>query len=179
VEILAKLVEKLAITLAPLLGAIFLLCGFSLTLPERYPLFAPAKEVVNQYRPWIVFGLMASAAYLIILGLVWIGKTSQRWYFKIRLNRLRIERLRDLTDAEKHVLQVYLRNGSRTEVWGLQDGVVNSMIQNGILIRGQLGNVLDGFPCDISYAVWKHIQAHPELIATGRNPRVEGLERRW
>jgi hypothetical protein len=115
---------------------------------------------------------MASAAYLTVLAIVQICKAIQRWYFLRRLNRLRIRRLQSLTDDEKHVLQIYVSSGSRTQVWDLQDAVVNSMIQNGMLIRGQIGNLIHGFPCDIADEVWDRIQAQPELIATGRNPRL-------
>ena len=102
VEAFTKLIDKLAITLAPLLAAIFLLCVMALTLPERYPLFAAAKPLVDQYRAWTVVVLMGSSAYLLNLAVVRTWKIIKVVFFHRRMKKSRLKRLHSLTDAEKH-----------------------------------------------------------------------------
>ena len=137
-------------------------CGLTLWL-TRYPTFADAKKTIAPYQGWIQIGLIGSSAVLSTLIFAklgtWLTDTTRQRRFKKAVHN----HLKTLTIQEKAVLSFYLRNGTRTAEWPIDNSVVGALVSRGILYRDGVGN-MRAFPTHVTEDVWLEIKRHPELI---------------
>lgn len=126
-----------------------------------------------QYRPWFGFGFLGSALILLT-----------HWFFSIKSTIVNImyerhkarKRLHHLTFEERIILQKYLYHGRRTINFGIDNGVVASLVVNGILFQSSgFGSIVGGFAFDISDDVFQYLQKHPELLSTPPESTIRRL----
>ena len=98
------------------LSGVWVACVLVLVL-IAHPWFAPAKNLADPYIGWIQLGLIGSSAILAVLfvskGWTW----SNRRIVRRKQRQARLKDLESLTIDERHILQAYLADGTRTLGW--------------------------------------------------------------
>ena len=139
---------------ALVLSAVLAFCGLTWWL-TRYPAFADARKTIAPYQGWIQICLVGSSAVLAIFITAkfgtWLTNAMGRRRFKKALHN----HLKTLTIPERAVLCSYLKRGTRTAEWPIDNSVVGALISRGILYRDGMGD-MRAFPT--------HVNKHPELI---------------
>lgn len=166
-------------TLTPLLSAIAISCGLALTLPYKYHWLEAVKPLVEKNRAWVLIALVLSVVYLAVMILGRTLKGVQRIYRRRQFKKNIGKRMEHLTVPERHVLQRYLIEGTRTIGWRIDEPIIASLVAYGILFRSaSMGSMLS-FPHDIQDDVWNYLQEHPESIDTPGNRRREPGPNDW
>jgi hypothetical protein len=137
------------------------------------------RLLVQKQKGWVELALLASMVICAVHGAEssWKGISGR---FRKYMERKRILRyLHDLAVPEKHVLQIYMERGLRTENWSLGDDRPRSLVQQGILKLAPGNHDMYRPPYLLVYDVWAYLQKHPDLIATPNNPRPMPTGREW
>ncbi|HRI16040.1 MAG TPA: super-infection exclusion protein B, partial [Verrucomicrobiota bacterium] len=97
----------------------------------------------------------------------WLKGGWRNWNHRKLIRR----RLRNLTDAEKLILQPYLTSMTRTCYFELGNGVVIGLERCGILgcVSGDQNN--KGFPYNISDTAWDYIRSNRCSLEEQTKPR--------
>jgi hypothetical protein len=122
------------------------------------------KTLVSGYRAY--FGV----AFLLTLSLTLVNSLSAVWNFIypwiaeaywIRVGR---KRLQNLNPTEKQILSYYIKNQTRSQNLRIQDGTVNALQKEKIIIRGSSLGSMHGFDYIMQPWAWEYLNEHPELV---------------
>lgn len=115
----------------------------------------------HDYRDIAGFVFLISGCAL--LEKVWNTiKTSRS---KAKSRKKVIKRLHALTQKEKDILLGYIFFDTRTQRFDDRDGVVNGLIEAGVLIRHSLyGSIVSGFDVNITDVAWEYLKKNPDLL---------------
>jgi len=161
----------------------------ALTVASAFLLFAKddwlnrlgVLKFTEDYRPWLGITLILTgslfAVSVFIDGFRWLQGKRRR----ARLRDLGLQRLQSLTEEEKQILRFYIAKKTRTNVLRIDDGVVQGLVNAGIIYRAaSVGDMLEGFANNISTFAWEYLNQHPEVLnGTTRTYRTDKSESFW
>lgn len=175
---LESVVKAVAQILSPRLAvAILLVFGFLLFVPT---LPRDAAPLIQRYKLGIEFAFLVSAAVTVTYIGSWLWRVSgeliRQWLHRRRVRR----RLHNLTLEEKYILQRYMESQSRTSYLKMNDGVVGSLVEAGIIYPAPISYARGStFAYNISDIAWAYLVAHNELVATPENPKPKPTGNEW
>jgi len=119
---------------------------------------------VETYRLWIgIVFLISSGFWLVDLIQLIINKIKNK-YKILRNNKIREERLKQLTTEEKVILGKYINSKTRTQKLVFSSGIVNELERYKIIYRSS-DSVYAG---EVSYNIqpwaWDYLNKHKELL---------------
>ncbi len=126
-------------------------------------------------RPWIFLIGLVATAWLILGGvydLLKLGKNrASNWIEQQRKQKTNEKSISSASNVEKEVLARYLAEDTTTIAFDLRDGIVNGLIDKGILYRAsQASNPMSvDFDVNIQSWAWDFIKSHPDVLK-GINP---------
>lgn len=86
------------------------------------------------------------------------------WLKKARQKGI-VNRLENLTEAEKQILRYYFANNTRGNILRIENGDVQALTLAGIIFRSSsLGSVLEGFAHNITEFAWDYILQDPHVL---------------
>ncbi len=140
--------------------------GVLLFLGDRPLALLGLEQFRITYRSWIGAVFLLSASLLVSHPLAALGGLLSHWWSERRFVRTGLQRLRQLTPAEKRILQQYIRENTRTQTLNFMDGVVAGLAQAGIIYRSANVGTADGsFAYNVQPWAWKQLQDDPKLLA--------------
>ena len=155
-----------AIKLSPkYLIPIFLASGFLLFSPPQYSETLGLDKLIILYRSWIglVFLLSSTLLFSHAISQIWSWVTK-KYGAKKRLISLK-KRLGNLTVEEKKILNAYISNQTRTQVLDLENGIVNGLIQEGIIYRVSPIVRVTLTACNIQPWAWDFLNENKHLLS--------------
>lgn len=117
----------------------------------------------NAYAQWIGLAFVACVGLLLGHGaLEYLPNWLARALFQIKRKR----RAGSLSAIEKSVIQGFIHNGTRTQRFKSDSGVIAGLRAFGFVdLAVNRGDPISGFPFNISEWAYQYFQNHPELIA--------------
>lgn len=169
VELAKTLLEF--VKLAPrFLVALGLAAGMLLFANDQLLKRLGLTELVQKYRFALGLTLVISAALLGVYIVLFVLGSIKGWWRKRQFHSAVIKRLHNLTEDEKQILRYYLANDTRANTLRFDDGVVQGLVQDGIIYQSaSMGNILEGFAHNISDFVWDYLRVYPNLLAGNTN----------
>ena len=122
------------------------------------------KGLVSEYRAYL------GVAFLLTLVLTIVNSLAALWRFIFPLiaeaNWIRAsrKRLQNLNPTEKQILSYFILNQTRSQNLSIQDGTVNALQKEKIIIRGSSLGSMHGFDYIIQPWAWEYLNKHPELL---------------
>lgn len=127
---------------------------------ERFGL----KTFVHEYRAYLGVGFLVSLSLTVVNTLAATLKFIYPWIAQAYWIRLGRKRLKKLNPTEKKILRYYIQNQTRSQSLPIQDGTVNALQREKIIIRGSSLGSLYGFDFNIQPWAWEYLNEHPELL---------------
>lgn len=123
------------------------------------------KAFVEEYRAYLGVGFLVTLALSVVNSLAAIWKFIYPWIAEAYWIRLGRKRLQSLNPTEKNILRYYIQNQTRSQQLRIQDGTINALQREMIIILGSsLGSPLYGFDFIIQPWAWEYLNKHPELL---------------
>lgn len=123
------------------------------------------SELVQKYRFALGLTLVMSTALIAVYVGLFVLKSIKRWWYRRRSHRYIVQRLSHLTEDEKQILRYYYARSTRANTLRYDDGVVQSLVRNGIIYQSSsLGNLVEGFPYNITDLAWDYIHVNPHVL---------------
>lgn len=122
------------------------------------------KALVSEYRAYSGVGFLVTLALTLVNSITAIWKFIYPWIAQAYLINIGKKRLKSLTQKEKHILGYYIHNQTRSQNLPIQDGTVNAMQKEKIIIRGSSLGSLYGFDYIIQPWAWEYLNEHPDLL---------------
>ena len=148
-----------------------LVSGFLVFAPDDVLADFGIQGFRSDFRPWIGIVFLAYASVLLTRG----GNDSFSWVKKKIVLRKSVERMQkrmnDMTPAEENILRKYVTEETRTQRLRVSDGVVQGLVQAGVLYRSTtVGDTGPGGPPVFDYNIqpwaWDYLWKHPELLSS-------------
>ncbi len=127
---------------------------------ERFGL----KSFVTQYRTYFGVGFLITLALTLLNSISAMWKFVYPWIVEAYWIRIGKKRLRSLTPREKQILGYYIHNQIRSQSLHMQNGTVNALQKEKIIIQGSSLGSLHGFDYIIQPWAWEYLNKHPELL---------------
>lgn len=163
------------------LSAVVLASGALLFAPRASLDALGVSAFAASNRQWLGLALLASSAICCVAAGVstWNAVLSSRRHRAARKRLLK--RLESLTEDEKQILRYYYAEGTRANTLRVDDGVVQGLVEVGIIYRSaSMGSVLGGFAHNISDLAWEYIQSNPmALLGTTNTYRTDKRPGLW
>jgi len=170
-----KILDFLKLKLSVLVAISIALAAF-LFLPDNAARLFGIDALRLQYRSY------AGCAFLVTVSLVVVQLFGKAWgcirerseVQKLRLEL--IERLSNLSPAEKQILCGYILPQKRTQNLSIRDGNVTGLCAAGILCRASnFGSIYGkGFAFNIQDWAWDYLNANQTLITEGVQKDTQG-----
>ena len=122
------------------------------------------KSLVTEYRAYLGVGFLVTLALTLVNSISAIWKFIYPWITEAYLISIGKKRLQSLTPTEKQILRYYIQNQNRSQNLPIQDGTVNALQKEKIIIRGSSLGSLHGFDYIIQPWAWEFLNKHPELL---------------
>ena len=122
------------------------------------------KVFVSEYRAYIGIAFLITLALTLINTVSAIWKFIYPWIAEACWIRLGKKRLKSLTPKEKEILGYYIKKQTRSQNLPIQDGTVNALEKEKIIIRGSILGSRYGFDYIIQPWAWEYLNNHPELL---------------
>lgn len=122
------------------------------------------KAFVEEYRAYLGVGFLATLALTVVNSLAAVWKFIYPWIAEAYWIRIGRKRLQSLNPTEKEILRYYIQNQTRSQSLPIQDGTVNALQREKIIIRGSSLGSLHGFDFVIQPWAWEYLNEHPELL---------------
>jgi hypothetical protein len=103
------------------------------------------------------------------------------WWRMRGFDLRKINRLNCLTEDEKQILRFYIEKQTRANVLRCDDGVVQSLVSDGIIYRSaSFGNIVEGFAHNIDDFAWLYLNVHPHVLdGTTNTYRTDKRASHW
>lgn len=121
-------------------------------------------SIVTEYRPYLGVGFLVSLALTLVNSIAAIWKFIYPWIAEAYCIRIGKKRLQQLTPTEKEILKYYIHNQTRSQSLPIQNGTVNALQKEKIIIRGSSLGSLHGFDYIIQPWAWEYLNKKPELL---------------
>ena len=122
------------------------------------------KAFVEEYRAYLGVGFLVTLTLIVVNSLAAVWKFIYPWIAQAYWVRLGRKRLQCLNPTEKDILRYYIQNQTRSQSLQIQDGTVNALQRDKIIIRGSSLGSLYGFDFIIQPWAWEYLNEHPELL---------------
>lgn len=122
------------------------------------------KTFVAEYRAYLGVSFLVTLALTLVNSISAIWKFIYPWIAEACWIRLGRKRLQNLNPTEKHILRYYIQNKTRSQTLPIQDGTVNALQREKIIIRGSSLGSLHGFDYIMQPWAWEYLNEHPELL---------------
>lgn len=123
------------------------------------------EGIAKTYPAWFGGAFLLSTALLVSHGAFLGVGTATRHCRAKKAQKLRIDRLHKLTDAEKAVLRGYFDEGTPTQHLRMSDGIAGHLEGFRILFRSSDVSVhQDLFPYNLHPWAREYLSLHPELL---------------
>jgi len=145
--------------------AIFLILFSLLFFPEVFITKLGLSQIVQKYRAYIGLAFLVSSFFIIVHISTYLIKYLKALYEYSRLVRHGIKRLKELTPKEKHILNEYIINNTRTSTLAYNSGVVRELESYKIIYRSS--NVSTShlsFSYNINPWAWKYLNKNKHLL---------------
>ncbi len=147
--------------------AVTLFTGLLLFVPLPTLGHFGVSALVQQYRPWIGIGFLASGCLLCGTVLISVWTRLKDKIGILLFKRASKRCLHRLAPDEMLVMQRYISKDVSTLKFPLGNGVADNLEAKGLLYRAsRIGNVIDGFPYTIVPWVRDYLIEHPSLLLT-------------
>jgi len=131
--------------------------AFLLFSPERILEKLSLNALIQNYRPWIAIVLVATSTLILVTIADGIIKLLKRWWRRRCFHIGIQEKLDNLTEQEKQILRPYIYDQTKTQKFGLDNGVVQGLVSAGVLYRSvKAGNPLS-WPHNINEHAWNYL----------------------
>lgn len=122
------------------------------------------KAFVEDYRAYLGVGFLATLALTVVNSLAAVWQFIYPWIAEAYWIRIGRKRLQSLNPTEKEILRYYIQNQTRSQSLPIQDGTVNALQREKIIIRGSSLGSLYSFDFIIQPWAWEYLNEHPELL---------------
>lgn len=122
------------------------------------------KTFVEEYRSYLAVGFLVTFALTVVNSLAATWKFIYPWIAEAYWIRIGRKRLLSLNPTEKKILRYYIQNQTRSQTLPIQDGAVNALQREKIIMRGNSLGSLRGFDFIIQPWAWEYLNEHPELL---------------
>jgi hypothetical protein len=148
------------------LAAIAIAAGMLLFSPSTFTEALGVARFVIGYRMWIGVVFLASTAVLLSRTGGGLFEFTRNRVRQNRTLKMWQRRLHELTSEEKRVLASYVLKGTRTQYFQLQDGVIQGLVAEKIIMRAStVGDLLTGIAYNIQPWAWEYLKEHPRLLS--------------
>ena len=138
------------------------------------------SELVQKYRFALGLTLVLSVSLICVLIVLFFLNAIKRWWRKRRGEKHIIRRLHNLTEDEKQILRYYIAMNTRASSLKYDDGVVQGLVHNSIIYQSSsLGNIVEGFPYNITDLAWDHLHENLHLLEGNTNLYRTDKGRSW
>ena len=128
----------------------------------------------SDFRPWIGIVFLGSVSVLLTRGVTASFSWGKNEIVVRKSLGRRQKRMHDLTPAEKDILRKYVAEETRTQTLMMGDGVVQGLVQAGVLYRSTtVGESRQGDPVfdhNVQPWAWDYLRKHPELLFAEGTP---------
>ena len=152
-----KLPTKTIMSLCIVFGIMIFSSGAMLSILGLEPFVA-------EYRAYLGVGFIITLTLTIVNSIAAIWKFVYPWIAEAYWIRIGKKRLRSLAPREKEILGNYIHNQNRSQNLPIQDGTVNALQKERIIIRGSSVGSMHGFDYIIQPWVWEYLRKHPEVL---------------
>lgn len=122
------------------------------------------EAIVQEYRAYLGAGFLLTFALTLVNSLAALWRFIYPWINEAHRVRLGRKRLQCLNPSEKEVLRYYIQNQTRSQSLPLQDGTVNALQREKIIIRGSSIGSMRGFDFIIQPWAWEYLNKRPESL---------------
>lgn len=122
------------------------------------------KTLVSEYRAYLGVVFLLTLALTIVNSLSATWKFIYPWVAEAYWIRAGRKRLQNLNPTEKQILGYYIQNQTRSQNLPIQDGTVNALQKEKIIIRGSSLGSIYGFDYIMQPWAWEYLNKHPELL---------------
>jgi hypothetical protein len=122
------------------------------------------KPIVEQYRAYLGIGFLVTLALTLVNSITAIWKFIYPWIAQAYWIRIGKKRLQNLTPNEKDILGYYIKNKNRSQTLRIQDGTVNALQKEKIIVRASSLGTMYGFDYIIQPWAWKYLNKKPQLL---------------
>lgn len=120
---------------------------------------------VTDNRIWIGVIFLVTLAFWVTDFIIHIYKKISKSINIKKKEKVRKERLHNLTQDEKSILSGYIDNNIRSQKLDSFDGTVRELEYYKIIYRASnVGRALEGFSYNIQPWAWDYLHKHPELL---------------
>jgi hypothetical protein len=145
--------------------ALALVSIFLLIAPENITKTLGWENFVTEYKPWIGLVALVSTALLLSHGLAKVAPLVMDTIMEKRSIKKCKEYLKHLTPDEKLILSDYMLLETKTTYLNIQDGVVNGLVDAGIIYRASnVGYWHTGLAHNLQDWAWEELNKHPEYL---------------
>jgi len=128
---------------------------------ERFGL----KVITTEYRAYLGVGFLVTFSLVIVNIVASIWKFIYPWIVQSYNIRIGKKRLQQLTPNEKQILKYYIQNQTRSQMLPIQDGTVNALQKEKIIIRGSSLGSIHGFDYIMQPWAWEYLNKKHELLS--------------
>lgn len=122
------------------------------------------KSLVADHRAYFGVGFLGTLTLTVVNSFSAVWKFIYPWITEVYGIRIGRKRLQSLNPAEKQILSYYIQNQTRSQTLPIQDGTVNALQTENIIIRGSSLGSLHGFDFNIKPWAWNYLNQHPDLL---------------
>lgn len=122
------------------------------------------KFLVTEYRAYLGVGFLVTLALTLVNSIAAIWNFIYPWIAEAYCISIGKKRLKSLTPTEKQILGYYIQNQTRSQNLPIQNGTVNALQKERIIIRGSSLGSIHGFDYIIQPWAWEYLNKHPELL---------------
>ena len=122
------------------------------------------KGLVFEYRAYLGVAFLLTLALTLVNSLAATWKFIYPWIAEAYWIRAGRKRLQNLNPTEKQILSYYIQNQTRSQNLPIQDGTVNALQKEKIIIRGSSLGSMHGFDYIMQPWAWEYLNKHPELL---------------
>ena len=123
------------------------------------------NSFVAEFRAYLGVGFLVTLALSIVNSISAIWKFIYPWIAEAYWIRNGRKRLQNLNPTEKQILSYYIQNQIRSQNLPVQDGTVNALQKEKIIIRGSTLGSIYGFDYIMQTWAWEYLNKHPELLS--------------
>jgi hypothetical protein len=146
-------------------AAIALACAIILFSPSRVQDAVHVTSILNTIGPYIGIVFILACTLLITSVISFSYSWCQKQILCLRVKRLRVQSLSDLTPIEKQILRYYILKSTKTQKLPLESGVVAGLVAKQIISRATMfSREGTDFDYNIQPWAWSHLNENRNLI---------------
>lgn len=122
------------------------------------------KLFVTDFRAYLGVGFLVTLALTVVNCVSATWKFIYPWVAQAYWISGGKKRLQSLNPTEKEILKYYIQNQTRSQNLPIQNGTVNALEREKIILRGSSLGTMHGFDYIMQPWAWEYLNKHPELL---------------